>query len=373
MFLHHHKTQKVCYNGARQELYTEPIDVKIDDVLGLKTLYKGRTSDVRKRMHYFIMEVCKGLVMAYVNRTSYKFMWENFAFNQPQRQAILRFLEVNDFIEGYSKGFSFGEDVFKQTELHPSRKIFDSITLVQTPDTKTVIRCNKSATSKNDNDSKFLAKYSRRLETSLNVPLIDFKRIYSNSVDLGGRIYSAYQGMSAIDRTELIKINGSSVVELDYRNNHLNILLTSFGRPLDRDTDLYSIMDDYYLDRKHVKMAISAVLNAARPLQALTSEYGSFAWESNLANEFLNRFNMHFPELKNIRHGSEFGLTLQKLEGDIMLDIMKQVYDRGTIVLPVHDSLICKETDKHAVHELMASVWEESVTNNKNKFIGFLK
>lgn len=349
------------------------MEIKLDDVIGIKSLYKGRTTQVRMRMHEFIQQTLQGLTFAYINRSSYKFQWQSHTFNQGQREAIIKFFEWNNLIEAYSKGFSFGEDTFKQTELYPSRNLFDSITVIQNPDVRTIIRSDKTILTKTDNDAKILAKYSKRLESALNVPLVDFKRIYTNNSEHGGRIYSTYQGMSAVDRLELIRINGNKVTELDYRNNHLNILLTTFGRPLHRDHDLYSIMDDYYLDRKDVKRAVSAILNSERPISTLTSVHGSFQWESSLANLFLNRFYEHFPELKNLRKGSALGLSLQKFEGDVMMDIIERLIPTKTIVLPVHDSLICSEGDRFVISEMMNSVWLEHIQQNKNKFTGFLK
>ena len=349
------------------------MDIRLDGVIGESELYKKRTRDVRARMRDWLDQTLDGLTIAFLNRTSYKFKWQDYAFNANQREALLHFLITNELIETYSKGFSFGDDAYKLTEMFPAKSLFDKIKIHQIPDTKTEIRSGKSSKKINDIDAKFLAKYVKGLESSLNIPLIDFKRIYTNTNEQGGRVYSAYQGMSAKNRTAMIRINDKPVTELDYRNNHLNILLACCGREVDKSIDLYSLMDDFYIERGIVKAAINATMNSTRPLQTLTSEFGSFHWEESLAKEFLSRFYVLFPELQKIKNGNVLGLTLQRFEGDVMIDIMKECSKRKMIVLPVHDSVICDFDHVDSVRDLMGSTWLRHVETYKERIIRFIK
>ncbi len=54
-----------------------------------------------------------------------------------------------------------------------------------------------------------------------------------------------------------------------------------------------------------------------------------------------------------------FGNTLQKYEGDILLDVMYHCMNEGTITLPVHDAIACQERHKNEVKELILHYWKK--------------
>lgn len=349
------------------------MEFQIVGAIGFSNMYRNRTGVVRRRILDFIHKVVGGLVHAFITRTCFKFKWIDYTFNQSQRESIIHFLKVNEFITEYSRGFSFSDDVYKQTELFPSNNLFQRIKIIQNPDTKTEIRLSHSSKIINDNDSKVLSKYVKLMNDSLNIPLVKFKRIYNNDKDNGGRLYSAYQSVSAVNRIEIIKIDSSNVVELDYRNNHLNMLLHANNRDIDFHEDHYDFMDGFDMERKTVKHAVSAILNSTRQIQVLTSDMGSFNWSKPVASEFMKRFNDRFPEIANLNNGKAVGLLLQKIEGDIMMQHITECMKSDVKILPVHDSIICKTTDMHFIAENMKPVWIHNVNLNKDRLKDLMK
>lgn len=342
------------------------------DGAATKALYKGRTSVVRIRMNEFLLQCVEGLIYSFFNKTSYKFSWSNFQFNQSQREAILSFLYENTIIENYSKGFSFSEDIYKFTELFPSERIFENIKIEEKIDTVTEVKNSVSVKPIKDDDYRFLSKYVKFINGSLNIPIFRLKRIYSLQYGRGGRIYSGFQNLSFRKRTEIIKINGSKVVENDFKNNHMSIILSLFGKSYD-DEDFYDIMSDYYIDRNEVKRAFAIMINATRPLIALTSNRGSLKWETELSKVFIRRFEERFPEVKLLKNGADLGLALQKIEGDIMIEMMRLCMSKNIIILPVHDSIISEEIYDNFILENMMIVRNNVISNNSEMLKGLIK
>lgn len=172
-----------------------------------------------------------------------------------------------------------------------------------------------------------------------------------------GRIYSRFQNMPRRLRAELT-INGQSTVELDYKANHLMMLLAGEIDPLPNDpyTDIALLAST---TRDKVKEFFTTSLGANNEETAFN------ALKSKRVNR--QQFNVLkdatlalFPSIERALF-KDVGAMLQSLEGQIALDIMYEGTKVGIPVLPVHDSFITLTTHEEWLREQMYVQWMKHV------------
>jgi len=181
--------------------------------------------------------------------------------------------------------------------------------------------------------------------------------VYTGSPVRGGRVYSRFQNMPRSIRAEL-KISRKPTVELDYKANHLMMLLAGHVDPLPNDpyTDIAALAST---TREKVKEFITASLGADNEETAFS------ALKSSRVNR--KRFNTlkeatlsAFPSIKGALF-KDIGAVLQSLEGQIALDIMVEGVKAGIPVLPVHDSFITTADHEDWLREHMYTQWMKHV------------
>jgi hypothetical protein len=191
--------------------------------------------------------------------------------------------------------------------------------------------------------------------------------VYSGGPVRGGRVYSRFQNMPRSIRADLT-INRQTTVELDYKANHLMMLLAGHVDPLPNDpyTDMATLAST---TREKVKEFITASLGADNEETAFS------ALKSNRVNR--ERFDAlkeatltAFPSIKGALF-RDMGAMLQSLEGQIALDIMFEGVKAGIPVLPVHDSFITTVDHEDWLREQMYVQWmkhvKEGVTTRIDK------
>jgi hypothetical protein len=179
--------------------------------------------------------------------------------------------------------------------------------------------------------------------------------IYKGSPMHGGRVYSRFQNMPRLHRKGML-ISGKPTVELDFKANHLSMLIASQGLPIPADpyTDIAVKTE---LSRDQVKKFVTASLGAS-------SEDSAFAalkkdrFNKLLFNKVRDALLQLFPGVPLFRG---FGTVLQSLEGQIALDIMHQGVIDGVVVLPVHDSFITTLENKEWLWRQMTEKWASHV------------
>lgn len=231
--------------------------------------------------------------------------------------------------------------------------------------------------------------WSRNKATLKKLPIIPYlHRVFNRTIDLGGRFYGTYQNIPSADRL-FILINGKPTVELDYKSIHIAILYSWVGKVFVGDP--YAI-EGY--DRQLVKDVIlrlvnsksrSAVEGVITRSSKERQKYIVKNYKISMA-EYKNKSNFHRKatapnkpkcldsHIENIPTGFDAKLFINKLlechsaishllgEKDVGLELQND--DSALIgallndlcnrkapipVLPVHDSLICKESDSKDV------------------------
>lgn len=205
--------------------------------------------------------------------------------------------------------------------------------------------------------------------------LIPFNfRIFNKSLDLGGRFYrGSYQGLPKEDRSRIL-INNEPTCEPDYSSLHYNLLYAKEGIQLDYDPYL---IDGY--ERKTIKIASFVLLNcdsltrfksnvtkSGNPkvksaFQRWKKEYkGDYKQDDNRpdylkgfiegmpdnikGNELLKALQDKHYKIAHWFGTEDIGLKLQKMDSDIMANVLTTLSGLNIPVLPVHDSLICPKS-----------------------------
>jgi hypothetical protein len=179
--------------------------------------------------------------------------------------------------------------------------------------------------------------------------------IYKNNPMYGGRVYTRFQNLRRETRLEM-KIDGEPVVELDYKANHLSMLIAMQGFPIPEDP--YELIAcDTRQTREQIKKFVTAALGASSEGSAFGAmkqhRFNRQVFES-VRDALLSRFP-GIPLFKG------FGTALQSLEGQIALDIMYAGAKAGVVVLPVHDSFITTSKNKQWLLEQMMAQWANHV------------
>lgn len=186
--------------------------------------------------------------------------------------------------------------------------------------------------------------------------------VYSDGPLKGGRVYSRFQNMPKAQRAEL-KINGLPTVELDFKANHLMMLVSLSGTHPPDDPYL-TIATIANLSREKVKSFINTSLSAESASVAFNA-CKKHKINRQLFNVLEEATLTAFP---NIRLYSGLGVFLQSLEGQIALDIMVEGVNHNIPVLPVHDSFITTVGNEEWLLKQMLHHWQQHlVTTHKTK------
>jgi len=188
--------------------------------------------------------------------------------------------------------------------------------------------------------------------------LTTLTRIFSNGrYEDGGRFYGSMQGWRKDDRRAL-RFNSEPVVEIDFSSIHPTMLYELQGlHPLD---DAYEI-DGF--ERSDVKQAFNILIN--RRAQKGRSDAQSVVSHLDItherAAELCERlYERHKPIRRYFNTG--FGLQLQRIDSDIMSEVLHWALRAGVPMIPVHDSVIVRSRDS-----------EGAVLAMRDAYIGQLK
>lgn len=203
------------------------------------------------------------------------------------------------------------------------------------------------------------------------------KRIYSRGhVMTGGRLYTPLANLP--DRKARIRINtllnGNPVAEVDLKANHSSMLYALKGKQLPRDFyDL--IAKESGQARDKVKWLVIKMIGAkerAITLAAKVDEEDYFKSkfvmtkkERGLIEAAIQR---QFPDLCTEFY-NDIGVVLQAMEGDILLDAMCELVDRGIVSLPIHDALYVEQANIGEAENALKKAWANNLGVNFEPFV----
>ena len=205
------------------------------------------------------------------------------------------------------------------------------------------------------------------------------KRVFNRKeYRFGGRFYTpVFQSIPSIYRSSIL-IDGEETVELDYSAHHIRLLYNKDGLDFNGEAYIYAKNDKEHADIRQVHKYIAMIaINAENRKSAINAtniaikddkKNGKLRsrekapWPSPISTcRFLEH---HKPIAKYV--GNDQGIILQRLDSDIMNNILVSLAEKGITGLPIHDSVVVKKKYEKILKSLMISSY-----NSNNKLSNF--
>ena len=258
-----------------------------------------------------------------------------------------------------------------------------------------------------EGDRKFMTNYNESLQERTitfrgkNICVPQYTRTYTGSLDITGRLYVQGGGVQLMPqdiRKDHLKIEGESVVELDYSAMHPMLCLQVLSKT-EPVVDILGVgFDPYAADlsfvsvdnkkRREMERKIRKKYNPLRNLAKLAILIGMNSPDyPNALSALTNKINEDrkkplkqqkfysidgtvpvgrvFEALQNhndlIRDVffADKGVVLQKYDSDIMMRVIEIVLQSGNSILCYHDSALVKESAKEILRDAMRTAWKE--------------
>lgn len=180
----------------------------------------------------------------------------------------------------------------------------------------------------------------------VNPMFTELYRVFNNGDwAQGGRWYGGWwQQLPRNIRGHLL-INGQQVCEEDYVACHLRLMCAIVGTPVPAG-DPYRIaaiddaMHDPVAARRLTKISFQILVNAETSAAAHMAIAAAIGPANHVAANFVVKaIKGHFSSFARLWHKG-LGLYLQRLDGDIAADVMRDLRGQSIPVLSVHDSFI---------------------------------
>lgn len=200
-----------------------------------------------------------------------------------------------------------------------------------------------------------------------------FRVFNRGSFSYGGRFYGAvHMNIPKVFR-QSICIDGEPTVELDYSGLHIRMLYHLLGKEFDGECYVYSKSDKANkVKRDLIKLISLAAINASSKLATLRAVYASnehdrkkdyrvpYISYSEL-EEAYDTFILYHSGIKEYI-SSDKGIELQNIDSAIIRDILTQlIIDNNIPALPVHDSVICRQSDKKLLYQMMINIYSDLI------------
>jgi len=189
-------------------------------------------------------------------------------------------------------------------------------------------------------------------------------KYYGEGMDLHSRINGGrYQFMKKEIRRPFLRINGETTVEVDIAESHPTILYALAGKPLSEDKlgTCYWLTDSEPLPyvRDVIKVAMACMLNSADRFKAESAitHAGNMGeidlQEISSARKLVDKILERHSEVADYFFRPDIGMRCMETEGKIMLETMRWGMQNDLPVLPLHDAVICRQSDTGKVAEAL--------------------
>ena len=234
------------------------------------------------------------------------------------------------------------------------------------------------------------------------IATVEYKRVYLDTMHVAGRIYAAGGGVQLLPqklRNDYLEIDGESVVELDYSAIHPNIcyqmlledgvnafdLMGEDFNPYNADLTFVEtdqdVIDEHsvLIGKKHdplrnlAKLAILIGINSVDEAQAVGAMSGKVRDDVKKKDDsdklfvgvvgtipvkrILSAIRQHNDLIKDSFYKDK-GVLLQKVDSEIMMNIIQTMVQKDHTVLAYHDSCLVKKSSEDDLREAMFSAWK---------------
>jgi hypothetical protein len=188
-------------------------------------------------------------------------------------------------------------------------------------------------------------------------------RVFNESFEKGGRFYGGFWQEIPSDYRSRLTIDHCITYEIDFSSLHAAILYLREGYKREDFLDPYQLTKDVGLKsfdavkdtRDAIKVAMNIMFNTTNRYAALGAveatgleappKYGDWLATLKAIEAYHEPIAHYFYANK--------GLEIQDLDSQIVEMIMLEMIKHKTVVLPVHDSFVCKAGDLGALIEAM--------------------
>lgn len=194
-------------------------------------------------------------------------------------------------------------------------------------------------------------------------------RMFNEDFKHGGRLYR-HGVLSLKNKNQYyerlkVKIDGKSVVEVDYNNLHPLLLALEEGLPFDFNEDLYMKCipveyrgrHDVGFIRKLVKTAFNSLLNAKDRLsgmRSITRHLNEINCKEFKAAQLAKWVYQAHPQfVKYFEMAESKGLALQYTDSEIAMHVVNKFVSLGKPILTVHDSFLVIKEDMSLLMDTM--------------------
>lgn len=206
-------------------------------------------------------------------------------------------------------------------------------------------------------------------------------RSFTESLDLGGRFYGRVLSPQALKREQRPNTCMDDVItaELDFDSLHPHLLYAMIKQQM--------TIEPYEFEgytRNTGKAALLRLINS-EDIRTWLRNISESAKQSNkdagcilvkgeatkgfiknipsdcIATDLLNALKAAHAPIAHLFGTPDLGLKLQRLDSEIMSKILIACSSQGIAAYPIHDSVICKDSDKQIVREIMHRTYK-SVT-----------
>lgn len=196
----------------------------------------------------------------------------------------------------------------------------------------------------------------------------EMERIFNVTWLKGGRLYSHWAHGLTRDERQTLFIDGEPTEEADYSTLHIRLAYAEVGIVYDQP-DAYNIEG---WDRKLVKVVTNILINAASEDSAIGAICNPLERNNRPDNwEFFSPTKENAERLKTLfqaikqRHPaiaayfhSGKGLDFQRRDSNMMVRVLLELSRLKIPGIPLHDSVICKASDKFKVRSVMHAEFE---------------
>lgn len=233
------------------------------------------------------------------------------------------------------------------------------------------------------------------------IATVEYKRVYLDTMHVAGRIYAAGGGVQLLPqklRNDYLEIDGEPVVELDYNAIHPSIcyqmlledgvnvldLMGNDFNPYDADLSFVEVDQDAIdeqseiLGRKYnplrnlAKLAILIGINSVDEAQAVGAMSGKVRDDFKKKEQseklfvgvvgtipvkrILGTIRQHNDLIKDSFYKDK-GVLLQKVDSEIMMNIIQTMVQKDHTVLAYHDSCLVKASAEKDLEQAMYAAW----------------
>ena len=176
-------------------------------------------------------------------------------------------------------------------------------------------------------------------------------RVFNNSsFEDGGRFYGGWWELIPKEYRKYIEIDRKPIVELDYSGHHIRMLYAKKDiLPPDEPYDLAEF------DREDQKLAVLIMINASNEKVAISAMRKKGIRN---AKEIVEALKIRHSAIKNYFF-TGIGNHLMYEDSVLAEKVMLLMLERGTTVLPVHDSFIVRNSYSDELEEMMDKAFQE--------------